>query len=553
MLVIRSEGELAALVGLALATLLLAGLVGHGLARRRSRAVFDAAKKDWDQKDQARQANLDTLEKSLRETQMEATQAQQEARLRLERSDATAEALRGDLADRQSRLDALHSLLREAESTKSAAQARALELQKAADKQSQLLAEAENRLSGAFKSMAADALSKNSADFLALANDKLAQERLVSNQALASKQEAIAALLGPMRESLGKVDEKIEVLEQQRREAYGRLNAQVEHLSSAHERLERETGNLVRALRAPAVRGRWGEIQLKRVAEIAGMMEYCDFDQQVTLEGDDGRLRPDMVVKLPAGRRVIVDAKVPLEAFLDANTATDDQTRRERLLDHASLVRSHIHKLGAKSYWEQLSGSPEFVVLFLPGEAFYSAALEASPALIEEAVAKRVLVATPTTLIALLQTIHLGWREEKLAENAQKISEQGRVLHKCMVTFSEHWGTLGKTLGRLTEQYNNAVGSLERRVLPAARRLEEMGAGSQKELAEQLTLTTRPRLVAAISGRSAGPASQEPSPLSADGANSGKVETALPGRSAGGSVDGADETNPARTKRGGVG
>jgi DNA recombination protein RmuC len=266
-------------------------------------------------------------------------------------------------------------------------------------------------------------------------------------------------------------------------------------MTAVQERLSAETGNLARALRTPAVRGRWGEIQLKRVVEMAGMLEHCDFGQQVTVATDDGRIRPDVIVKLPGGRQVVVDAKVPLEAYLDALEATADDERLARLRQHAQQVKAHVQKLGAKAYWSDVPGTPELVIMFLPSEAMYAAALEQMPSLIEEGVSRRVLLATPTTLIALLQTVYFGWREERLAENAQEISELGRLLHERLGTLAEHWARLGAALGKATESFNAAAASFEGRVVPAARRLEDLGAGSKKTVSPLDRIDVRPRLV----------------------------------------------------------
>ncbi len=310
---------------------------------------------------------------------------------------------------------------------------------------------------------------------------------------------SIEAVLNPVKESLDKVDGKIHELERERGQAMGRLSEQLRTLATAHDRLSTETGKLSGALRAPAVRGRWGEIQLRRAVELAGMKEHCDFEEQVTLPATDDnvRRRPDMVVRLPGDRHVIVDSKVPLEAYLDATQASSDEERRERLLAHAAQVRAHAQKLGAKAYWSELPGTPEFVVMFLPSDAIYAAALEAAPTLIEDAMAKRVLLATPTTLIALLAAVHYGWREERIADNAQKVSELGRKLHERVATLVEHWARLGTALGKATEHYNAAASSFESRVVPAARRLEELGAGSAKAVISLPRLDVRPCLVTA--------------------------------------------------------
>lgn len=409
---------------------------------------------------------------------------------------ATVEELRRQLQVQQDENDELEREVRDLGGARAALVARLEESERNVEAQRELLAQAETRLADAFSAMAADALRRNNESFLTLATERLSAVQQSSSQDLGQRQQAIEALVKPVRESLNKVDEKIAQLEAARGEAYGRLMAQVTSMADAQQHLRAETNNLVRALRAPAVRGRWGEVQLKRAVEMAGMLEHCDFGQQVTVAGQEGRLRPDMIVRLPGGRHVVVDAKVPLEAYLDAIALADENERARRLREHAQQVRSHLQKLGAKGYWEQLSGSPEFVVLFLPGEAFFSAALEAAPSLLEEGVGNRVLIATPTTLIALLQTVQVAWREEKLAENAQKISEQGKALHRTLSTWFEHWNKLGKAIAHVNDHFNGAVASLDRRVLPAARKLEELGASSAKELPEVEPLDVRPRLVA---------------------------------------------------------
>jgi DNA recombination protein RmuC len=364
------------------------------------------------------------------------------------------------------------------------------------DEERELLGEAERRLGDTFKALAAEALAANNQGFKALAREKLHGARQEGEAAMEARHKAIEGLMAPVKESLDKVDGKIQELERERAEAYGRLMQQVSGLQAAQERLENQTGNLARALRSPNVRGRWGEIQLRRAVELAGMLEHCDFGQQVTLVGQSDpsrRLRPDMIVRLPAGRQVVVDAKVPLEGYLQAMEANSDEDRRTRMREHGAQVRAHLQKLSSKAYWSELEGTPEFVVMFLPGEGIFSAALEQAPGLLEEGAGRRVLMATPTTLIALLQTVHYGWKQEKLAENAEKISEQGRALHERVATLVEHWSRLGLALGKATEHFNAAAASFEGRVLPAARRLEELGAGSKKSIDELPRLDLRPR------------------------------------------------------------
>jgi len=294
---------------------------------------------------------------------------------------------------------------------------------------------------------------------------------------------ALRHLVDPIRESLQKVDGQIQHLERARSQAYGELVTQVRSLAESQEGLRTETGKLVTALRAPSVRGRWGEIQLRRVVEMAGMLAHCDFVEQSSTTVDERRLRPDLVVKLPGGKNVVVDAKVPLEAYLRAVEAEGDEERAAHLGDHARQIRQHIQKLSLKAYWEQFQPSPEFVILFIPGEAFYSAALQEDPGLIEEAIGQRVLVATPTTLIGVLKAVAYGWHQETVAESARAVSDLGRELYGRLATMGEHVTTLGRRLDGAVAAYNQTVGSFERRVLPAARRLSEHGAGGAKDIA----------------------------------------------------------------------
>jgi len=355
------------------------------------------------------------------------------------------------------------------------------ERQSAAEKLA-LVEQARDQLTTAFKALSSEALRANSTSFLELASTTLERFQVQARDDLEQRRKAVEQLVTPITQSLEKVDGKIQQLEQARREAYGAITQQVRSLAEGQERLRTETGNLVTALRAPATRGRWGEIQLRRVVEMAGMLPHCDFVEQVTVQADDRRLRPDLVVKLPGGKNVVVDAKVPLQSYLEALEADDPETRTARMRDHARQIRQHVAKLSAKSYWEQFQPAPEFVVLFLGSEAFYSAALDHEPALIEETVAQRVLIATPTTLIGLLKAIAYGWQQERVAESARAVSELGRELYDRLAVLGEHFVTLGKRLDGTVAAYNQTVGSLERRVLPTARRFPDLAAAGPKEI-----------------------------------------------------------------------
>jgi DNA recombination protein RmuC len=364
---------------------------------------------------------------------------------------------------------------------------------KASDEKIDLVTRAGDELRNAFKAMASDALKSNNSSFLVLAKESLERFQAEARGDLENRQKAVADMVAPVRDSLNKVDAQIQQLEIERGKAYSALYTQVQSLITTQRELQSETGNLVRALRTPNVRGRWGEIQLRRVVEIAGMLSYCDFAEQETVTTDSGRLRPDLVVKLPGGKQVVVDAKTPLQAFLDAFETADEETRRNCLANHSRQVREHMNTLSGKKYWEQFDATPEFVVMFLPGETFFSAALEQDSGLIEHGVLNRVIPASPTTLIALLKAVAYGWNQEKLARNAQQISELGKELHDRLRNLAGHITSVGTGLDRAVESYNKAVGSLESRVLVSARKFAELGASVAEDIPELEPIETTAR------------------------------------------------------------
>jgi DNA recombination protein RmuC len=355
-------------------------------------------------------------------------------------------------------------------------------------------------LSAQFRALAAEALHRNNESFLDLASGRLEQ-----------KEQAVAQLVQPLKESLEKVSVQTEELERSRRQDYGSLARHVQDLAATGERVRSETANLATALRSSEVRGAWGQMQLRNAVETAGMLAYCDFDEEVHTVADGRALRPDLVVRLPGGRRVVVDAKTPLKAVLDSLNAPEQQ-RDAHLADYARHVREHVRSLSAKHYWQQFEETPDFVVMFLPGEGFYRAAIEADPSLLEAGGNERVILASPMMLIALLRTIAAVWNEEKVAESARVVNELGRELYERLTVMTDHFVTLGKRLDGAVHAYNQSVGSFERRVLPQARKLTEHGVRPKKELPELegLERAAQPPQTVELAGRQNEPSALPP-------------------------------------------
>ncbi len=393
-----------------------------------------------------------------------------------------ARLLATDLAVARQRLSEVETQKSKIENALSAERAAAAEKISA-------LTDAHDRLTNSFKALSADALRSNNQSFLELARETFGKLHQQSADELGKRQQAIDAMVKPLKESLEKVDAKIGEIEKARASAYGQLSEQLKSLGTAQTSLQAEAAKLTTALRSTTTAGTWGELQLRRVVELSGMSSYCDFTEQQSAGG----FRPDLIVRLPGGQQIVIDAKAPNDAYREAANASDDAVRTAKLAEHASKVRTHIDALGAKDYWAQFQPSPEFVVLFLPGDQFLSGALQSDPNLIDRAIAKKVLLATPATLIALLKAAAYGWRQESVSKNAEEIAELGRQLYDRISGFAEHLDKVGRGLENASKSYNSAVGAFEGTLLPGARKFAELGAKGVKELPEPGPVDTTPR------------------------------------------------------------
>ncbi len=397
-------------------------------------------------------------------------------------AEAIVRELRQQVLQRDTDINQIRAVLDSERQAKTEAVTKLDAAQKGFEEQKALIETLKQEMTNTFNALSSAALKSSSEDFLRLASESLGKVVTDTRGRLGEHQAAMDGMIKPLYETLKRYEEQIKSMEEGRHKAYGSLEEQLRTMVSTQENLQKETSNLVTALRKPQVRGRWGEMQLRRVAELSGMSIHCDFTEQLSVDTEKGRIRPDMIVHLPMNREIVVDSKVSLEAYLDTVNAASEEEKRAIMEKHAQQVRAHMNKLASKDYWGQFKQSPEFVILFIPGESFLSAAVEVDNSLIEDGIQKKVIIATPTTLIALLRAIAYGWRQEQVTQNAQEISDLGRQLYERMSVLVQHFDNVGKNLDKAIGSYNKAVGSMESRVLPSIRKFRELGVTGSEEI-----------------------------------------------------------------------
>jgi DNA recombination protein RmuC len=485
--------------------LALGGVIGWLLASTRTRSELLKSRVEAEGRIKAAESTLQevrtqcgALQASLKSRERDLDAGQQELRAQGEqkvKAQTELEQARSGLID----LSELRERLKTEGEMRVAAETTLRETQASLEEQRKLLEEAKKSLAETFQALSAEALKSNNQAFIQLARSTFETLQAQAKGDLETRQKAIDGLVAPLKDSLGRYENQILEMEKARQKAYGTLDERLRTLAQANQKLEEETRHLSNALSSPLkVRGRWGELTLRRVVELAGMSGHCDFTEQETITIESGRQRPDMIVNLPGNRRIAVDAKVPLQSFLDAiNPELLEEERRKALAGHGQLVRDHMNQLAERRYWEQVGPELELVVLFLPGESFFSAALEQDHELIDDGMQKKVVLATPTTLIALLRSAAYLWQQEKITQNARQISELGRELHERLRTFLGHFQALRASLERAVDSYNSAVGSMESRVLPAARKFKELGAATGGEIPELEPVDKVPRTLSA--------------------------------------------------------